>query len=232
MQPPAPGHNPTCTGGRVMPSQSTPASGSRQPEQAYTFTPEIEQVIRDRFSVSGRIVPLPSVRGYAVSDDGRVFTFRLCRGRRGGPVREAAQSTLRGGYKYVRIYQGDGNGQHYRLNRLLAELFLPPPAPGQNVVRHLDGNPANNRLDNLAWGTQAENMQDMVRHGRSLRGTRNPNAKMTDNVVRAIRLLRAEGYQLRPLAAFLGMSVEAVEIAANGRGWRHVEDAVLNAREA
>jgi hypothetical protein len=32
------------------------------------------------------------------------------------------------------------------------------------VARHLDGNPDNNHIDNLCWGTQQENIEDQFRH--------------------------------------------------------------------
>ena len=32
--------------------------------------------------------------------------------------------------------------------------------------RHLDGDSMNNRLDNLCWDTQSENMKDVYRHGK------------------------------------------------------------------
>jgi hypothetical protein len=32
------------------------------------------------------------------------------------------------------------------------------------LIRHLDGNPKNNRLENLAWGTYKENAQDRELH--------------------------------------------------------------------
>jgi hypothetical protein len=32
-------------------------------------------------------------------------------------------------------------------------------------TRHLDGDPSNNQLSNLAYGTSSENHLDMVRHG-------------------------------------------------------------------
>lgn len=36
------------------------------------------------------------------------------------------------------------------------------------LVRHLDDNPEDNRLENLAYGTPAENGADAVRHGRNV----------------------------------------------------------------
>ncbi len=33
-----------------------------------------------------------------------------------------------------------------------------------------NGNPADNQIDNLAWGTHTENMLDMIGHGRSNKG--------------------------------------------------------------
>lgn len=47
---------------------------------------------------------------------------------------------------------------------LVMEAFVGPRPDGMQV-RHLDGNPANNALSNLAYGTPAENMQDKRRHG-------------------------------------------------------------------
>lgn len=39
------------------------------------------------------------------------------------------------------------------------------PCPEGLEVRHLDGDPANNRLTNLCYGTHSENVQDSLRHG-------------------------------------------------------------------
>jgi hypothetical protein len=40
------------------------------------------------------------------------------------------------------------------------------PRPDGLVIRHLNGNPADPRLDNLTYGTCGENMADCVQHGR------------------------------------------------------------------
>lgn len=51
-----------------------------------------------------------------------------------------------------------------RVHRLVAIAFYGPPQKGQEV-RHLNGNKADNRLENLSWGSQSENALDRVRHG-------------------------------------------------------------------
>lgn len=42
--------------------------------------------------------------------------------------------------------------------------FVGPCPPGM-MARHRNGNPADNRVENLRWGTQSENMLDAVEHG-------------------------------------------------------------------
>jgi hypothetical protein len=47
----------------------------------------------------------------------------------------------------------------------LVILAFVGPRPDGEQVRHLNGNPADNRLTNLAYGTQSQNQQDSLRHG-------------------------------------------------------------------
>lgn len=58
----------------------------------------------------------------------------------------------------------DGRGRTEKVHRLIAIAFLGQPEARQEV-RHLDGDPSNNRVDNLKWGTRSENIRDSVRHG-------------------------------------------------------------------
>lgn len=58
-----------------------------------------------------------------------------------------------------------GRGNRRLVSRLVAEAFVANPN-NLPLVRHLDDNPLNNHATNLAWGTQTDNMQDCVRHGR------------------------------------------------------------------
>lgn len=50
------------------------------------------------------------------------------------------------------------------LHRMLGEAFIPNPY-GYPEVRHLDDDPFNNDLDNLAWGTQLHNVHDCIDNG-------------------------------------------------------------------
>lgn len=54
-------------------------------------------------------------------------------------------------YYYVSIC-----GKDYRLNRLVAQAFIPNPE-GKPIVHHKDHNKLNNHYTNLEWATYQEN---------------------------------------------------------------------------
>lgn len=66
-----------------------------------------------------------------------------------------AQSTV-WGYKYCGVSYEDGRHITKRVNRLVAEAFIPNP-DNLPVVMHKDNNKKNNRVDNLKWGTIRDN---------------------------------------------------------------------------
>lgn len=57
-----------------------------------------------------------------------------------------------------------GSRERAYIHRLVAESFV-PNTDNQPVVRHLDDDPENNHVKNLAWGTQADNVRDMYENG-------------------------------------------------------------------
>lgn len=52
----------------------------------------------------------------------------------------------------------------HRVHQLVLKAFVGPRPEGKWGL-HKDGNPANNCVDNLYWGTPKENAQDAIRHG-------------------------------------------------------------------
>jgi len=99
---------------------------------------------------------------YEVSDAGEVRS--LARVTNGAHYRGRVlqQETLRGGYRRVVLSKG-GIRVRKAVHRLVAEAFV--DRTGGDVVRHFDGDPANNSADNLRWGTPGENLRDKRRHG-------------------------------------------------------------------
>lgn len=108
---------------------------------------------------------VPKYPDYEVSDNGEVRSkARITRNGRGAylrPVTVLAQHTSPKGYQNVGLYR-DGKYKRHQVHRLVALAFL---GPSQLQVRHLNGKPADNRLENLAYGTNAENQKDSMNHG-------------------------------------------------------------------
>jgi hypothetical protein len=65
----------------------------------------------------------------------------------------------------------------------------------------------------------------MVRKGRMRVGVgeRHGNARLTDNRVRAIRLLLGDGVRPTAIARCLGVSIQTITRIRDGRAWLHVD---------
>lgn len=127
------------------------------------------------------------------------------------------------GHVYVRMFV-DGVGKTATVHKMMALAFLGPQPFPSAKARHLDDVKTNNVLDNIAWGTQRENMADMVRNGNAgrARGERSGRSVLTDAIVRQIRADHAAGVGYSQIAAKHGTSKSAVAFVIQGRTWRHV----------
>ncbi|MEA4884289.1 MAG: DUF5131 family protein [Clostridia bacterium] len=67
------------------------------------------------------------------------------------------------GHMRVMLYR-EGIGYRELVHRLVLTAFVRPPQPGEQAC-HRTGDPTNNALPNLRWGTQQDNWQDRIRHG-------------------------------------------------------------------
>ena len=112
-------------------------------------------------SITGEVwAPVPGYAGYLVSDHGRLMRLGYTN-TAGNVVTPRVLSLYENAYGYLKC--GLNGRQHY-VHRVVAAAFL-GPRQQDHVVRHLDGNPANNHVGNLAYGTQAENMADNIVNG-------------------------------------------------------------------
>lgn len=67
------------------------------------------------------------------------------------------------GYFVVKLYT-NANGKTYSIHRLIALTFL-ENNENKSQVNHIDGNKANNALNNLEWCTSSENIQHAIGTG-------------------------------------------------------------------
>ena len=80
---------------------------------------------------------------------------------------------------YKRVTLSQNNTQRrFQVHRLVAECFIPNPL-NKKFINHVDGNPENNRVDNLEWCTSSEN----EKHSYKVLGKINNNRKLSDNDV-------------------------------------------------
>ncbi len=87
------------------------------------------------------------------------------------------------------------------------------------VARHLDGNPANDSVENLEWGTQKENLADAILHGNTTRGEKNKHAKLTANQVLEIRRRLSEGESSICLVSEYRVSLGCICDISHRRTW-------------
>ena len=163
--------------------------------------------------------PIAGFDGYAVGDDGSVWSNRSLNGQGYGPWHRLAGFIARG---YWRVnLRRKGRIEKRSVHRLVLEAFVGEQPELQ--VRHLNGKRTDNRLQNLAWGTAADNAIDREGHGKTLRGTEHGRKKLTEDDVREIRALVAGGVTKTDVAAQFGIGRTTVRHIVTGKNWRHVE---------
>jgi hypothetical protein len=169
-------------------------------------------------STTERWRDVPGFKGqYMVSDHGRVWSRYYGRWKRPRVVPGTKHSD---GYLYLSLHKRQSRIQKY-YHQLVMLAFV-GPCPDGEEVRHLDGNPANNHLSNLAYGTRAMNLRDMVNHGRSLRGSRNPHAKLRDEDIAAIRSAALTGISCTELGQQFHVSLAHIWNIIHRKRWAHV----------
>lgn len=114
-------------------------------------------------TIQERWLPVPGFEGkYDVSDQGRVRSWVT----RGVPKPHVLSDVPKNGYGHpiCALYQEHTQRSLHSVHALVLLAFVGPRPDGM-LTRHLDGDPTNNHLSNLVYGTPSENAMDAVRHG-------------------------------------------------------------------
>ena len=122
----------------------------------------------------------------------------------------------------------NGQNKTCRIHQLILSTFIGPCPPGLEGC-HNNGDPLDNRLDNLRWDTHQNNMADTKAHGTYSPppihlGELHPNSKLKIEDVKYIRSIKEwpRGLQ-RQVAKNLGVVDMTISRIRLGQGWNHIE---------
>ncbi len=169
---------------------------------------------------------IPSAPGYAASACGKIARVAPAKTRTVPYVLTASKSGRR--YPLAKVTV---NGKKFpmAIHRLVCEAWNGPcPSAGMHCC-HNNGNPADNRAENLRWDTCGGNHADKVFHGTDPAGERNPRAKLSWDDVRKIRSeFSGKHGEIAELADRYGLSHSAMFSVVDGANWK---DGYTSSRE-
>lgn len=176
--------------------------------------------------------PIPGFDSYGVSRAGVVKNLST--------DRTLKPSVSSKGYLRIALWKNGHARGRRQIGAFVLLAWVGPKPPGHHAA-HLNGNPKDNRLENLAWVTPKENARHRDLHGTTARGARIHGVKLTQKQVEVIR----EIYRPQPagsregnvasIAEAFGVSERTVQEIAKGKSWMHVaenSDAVKVLEEA
>ncbi len=140
---------------------------------------------------------------YEISDLGNV------RSRRG-----AVKSFVVQDYLQFNVSDSGGRRRALKVHREVIRAHV-GDRPGM-IVRHLDGNPLNANLSNLAWGTHKENELDKIAHGTKMLGEKHHQCKLT---VEQVKEIRSSTGQTGILAEKFGVTRGTICSIRRGKTW-------------
>jgi len=179
---------------------------------------------------------IPAFPGYYISNQGQVVSLKIpgAHGRIGSKIKplfvtRTAKRNKQDAIRYC-VVQLHHKGKCFQklVHRLVLETFI-GPCPQHHEARHLNGNSEDNRLDNLAWGTRAENITDQRQHGRTCKNNTFA-AKLTAKQVCDIRFLLSQGRTQQSVAEQFHVSPSQISHISRRICWPDIKDPIQQAR--
>lgn len=149
--------------------------------------------------------------GYFINESGAITSYR-----RKNPIVLKQQVNI-DGYYVVILYTGK-KGYMRRVNRLVAQAFIPNP-DNLEVVNHIDHVKTNNHVSNLEWCTCKENIRKSVIHQPE---AHRHNAEITEEQAHAVCALIQEGRRNKDIVDETGVSLDTVKHIRTGACWKIV----------
>lgn len=161
--------------------------------------------------------------GYRIDTNSNVWSCKVAGSTIGsiGKYKILKQTTANNGYKVVNLYKNKKRITTYT-HRIIAQNFLKNENNKPSVC-HRDGNPRNNHVNNLYWGSQKDNAEDSRKHGKMIVGINVITAKLTEKDVVLIRELwdTSKLSQTR-IGEIFGVCGALICGIVNNKRWKHI----------
>ena len=155
--------------------------------------------------------PIEDFSSYIVTEEGEIFNVA---GTRLSPYSS-------NGYKCIKIKDDDGRRKTLLVHRVVLIAFKKTPKH-KMWANHIDGDKANNYLDNLEWSTPKQNhihARDVLKRNYA-KGEQITNSKLTELSVKAIRQLYAADWSQHKLAELFGVTQPAIHKVVSDKTWK------------
>ena len=148
---------------------------------------------------------VPNTIGYWINENGEIWS-----GYKQGLMK---LQVSKDGYLFIDVRRPKRRKGF--VHKLVLETFIGPCPDSSMECRHLDGNPQNNNVGNLCWGTRMENSQDRILHGRAKK-------KLTKEKVEKIFYLGViKLLTHQEIADIFGVCRQTITDILNKKYWRH-----------
>ena len=132
-------------------------------------------------------------------------------------------------YGYSRVcLQRKGKVKLWTVHRLVAETFIPNPE-NKPYINHINGVKTDNRVENLEWCTQKENVQHAIKTGLKRCGVDSVKAKLTEEQVVYIRE-NPSNLTCAELARKFNTHLSNVSLIQQGKTFKNTGGAIREAR--
>lgn len=160
-------------------------------------------------------VDVPGWPKYMAGSDGSILSLK-------GKLPRILKQTKRKKSEYSCVSLVNGRFKRSMNIHWVVLLAFCGPKPAGMVRRHIDGNPRNNSISNLAYGTHKKNSLDAIMHGTTLSGEKNKQSKYSESDIEKVRnLYFVDGLRQKEICKITGMKKCQVSGIVLGRSWKH-----------